>query len=274
MLLRVITAGVLLPVLWVTIKIAPPSVFSILALAFIGVACWECYRMVERDGIRPFTWLGVVAGLAVVGSFLGFEPGYGPELPVIWLTVLTLIAAMWKGSSANEMLQTAVATLFPVLFVGLGLAFLVGLRGMPGNDGNDGEDLLMLLFACVIFADTAAFYVGTAVGKRAMAPVISPNKSWEGAGAGVVASVLGALIAHYWFYQRLPLFHALLLGAVLGLAAVLGDLAESMLKRSAGTKDSSHLLPGHGGVLDRMDSLLFAGPLLYYYYHLFLQGVA
>jgi phosphatidate cytidylyltransferase len=271
MLLRVITAAVLLPVLWVTIKIAPPSVFTVLALSFIGVACWECYRMVGSDEGRPFTALGVVAGLAVVWSFLGVEPSYGPELPLVWLTMITLVVAMWKGSSPQQMLQTAAATLFPVLFVGLGLAFLVGLRGLPGNDG---EDLVMLLFTCVIFADTAAFYVGTAVGKRAMAPVISPNKSWEGAGAGVAASVLGALIAHYWFYQRLPLFHALLLGAVLGLAAVLGDLAESMLKRSAGTKDSSHLLPGHGGVLDRMDSLLFAGPLLYYYYHLFLQGVA
>ncbi len=116
--------------------------------------------------------------------------------------------------------------------------------------------------------------MGTAVGKRAMAPVISPNKSWEGAGAGVAASVLGALIAHFWFYQRLPLFHALLLGGALGMTAVLGDLAESMVKRSAGIKDSSHLLPGHGGVLDRMDSLLFAGPFLYYYYHWFLQGTA
>lgn len=271
MLLRVVTAGVLLPVLWVTIKIAPPAVFSILALTFIGVACWECCRMFAGDGGRPFTGLGVAGGLAVVWSFVGFDPSYGPELPLIWLTALTLIVAMWKGSSPQEMLQTVVATLFPVLFVGLALAFLVGLRGMPGNDG---EDLLMLLFACVIFADTAAFYVGTAVGKRPMAPVISPNKSWEGGVAGVAASVLAALIAHFWFYQRLPLLHALFLGGVLGIAAVLGDLAESMVKRSAGVKDSSHLLPGHGGVLDRMDSLLFAGPLLYYYYQWFLQGTA
>ena len=271
MLMRVITAGVLLPVLLTTIKIAPPSVFSIVALVFIGVACWECLRMVQRDGIRPFTWLGVVAGLAVAGSFLGFEPGYATELPLIGLTVLTVIVAMWKRSSPDEMLQTAIATVFPVLFVGLGLAFLIGLRGMPGEDG---EDLLMLLFTCVILADTAAFYVGTAVGRRPMAPLISPNKSWEGAMAGVAGSVLGALVAHFWFYQRLPLLHALLLGGVLGTAAILGDLAESMVKRSAGVKDSSHLLPGHGGVLDRMDSLLFAGPVLYYYYQWFLQGAA
>jgi phosphatidate cytidylyltransferase len=271
MLLRVITAAVLLPVLWVAIKMAPPPVFSVLALTFIGAACWECYRMVQRDGIRPFAWLGVAAGLAVVWSFLGFQPRYGAELPLVWLTVLTLVLAMWKGSSPNQMLQTTVVTLFPALFVGLGLAYLVGLRGMPGNDG---EDLLMLLFVCVIFADTAAFIFGKAFGKHAMAPVISPNKSWEGALAGVAGSVLAALIAHFWFYQRLALPHALLLGAVLGMAAILGDLAESMVKRSAGVKDSSNLLPGHGGVLDRMDSLLFAGPLLYYYYRWFLQAGA
>lgn len=270
-MLRILTAVVLLPVLWMTIKLAPGWLFSILALSFIGVACWEAYRMVELDGGRPLKGLGLLAGLAVVWSFLGIEPSYDPQLPLIGVTILTLVITMWRGPTPREMLRSCMATLFPVLFVGLGLAFLVGLRGLPGNDG---EDLLMLLFACVIFADIAAYYVGTAVGKRPMAPMISPNKSWEGALAGVAGSVLAGLIAHFWFYQRLPVIHAVLLGVVLGMAAILGDLAESMLKRSVGVKDSSHLLPGHGGVLDRMDSLLFAGPLLYYYYHWFLQGAA
>jgi phosphatidate cytidylyltransferase len=105
-----------------------------------------------------------------------------------------------------------------------------------------------------------------------MAPVLSPHKSWEGALAGMVASVLGALMAQAWFYQRLPLGHALILGVTIGIAAILGDLAESMLKRAVGVKDASRLVPGHGGLMDRTDSLLLAGPWLYHYYVWFLQG--
>ena len=100
--------------------------------------------------------------------------------------------------------------------------------------------------------------------------MLSPNKSWEGALAGLTFSLLGALTVQMWFFQRLPLGHALALGLALGVAAILGDLAESMLKRSVGVKDTSRLLPGHGGLLDRLDSLLFAGPLLFYYYRWFL----
>ena len=138
--------------------------------------------------------------------------------------------------------------------------------------GEDGEDLLMLLFVCVVLADIAAYYVGRAVGRRRLAPVLSPKKTWAGAVAGVAASMAGALVAQAWFYQRLAPGHALVLGFALGLAAIVGDLAESMVKRSANVKDSSRLLPGHGGLLDRTDSLLFAGPLLFYYYRWFLGG--
>jgi phosphatidate cytidylyltransferase len=215
--------------------------------------------------------LGLVAGLAVVWSFLDVAPRFGPELPLVWLVLTAIVLAMWRRAEPREMLESSTYTVCPVLFVGLGLAFLAGLRSMPGEDG---EDLLMLLFGCIILADTAAYYVGSWIGKRRLAPLLSPNKSWEGALAGLAASMLGALIAQSWFYQRLPLAHALTLGVLLGLAAIVGDLAESTLKRAVGVKDASRLLPGHGGLLDRTDSLLFAGPLLYYYYRWFLQGAA
>jgi phosphatidate cytidylyltransferase len=105
-----------------------------------------------------------------------------------------------------------------------------------------------------------------------MAPVVSPKKTWEGAAGGVLGSVAGALVAHAWFFNRLPVGHAVALGVLLCGAGILGDLAESMLKRAAGVKDSSALLPGHGGVLDRVDSLLVAAPVLYYYWGVFLAG--
>jgi phosphatidate cytidylyltransferase len=101
--------------------------------------------------------------------------------------------------------------------------------------------------------------------------VLSPKKTWEGALGGVAASVGGALLAHVWFYQRLPIPHAIVLGILLGVAGILGDLAESMVKRAAGVKDSARTLPGHGGFLDRTDSLLFSAPVLYYYSMRFLD---
>lgn len=268
-MLRILTAMVLLPVLWAAIKLAPPSVFSVVALTTIGIACWEGLRMFEVNGGRPFKGLGLVAGLALVWSFLELPPGFGPELPLALLLPATLLLAMGGRRDPAEMLQSMLGTLFPVLLIGLGLAFVAGLRTLPGEDG---EDLLMLLFLCVFLADIAAYYVGRSIGKRRLAPLLSPNKSWEGAIAGLAGSVVGALVAQAWFYQRLTLTHALIIGTLLGAAAILGDLAESMLKRAAGVKDSSKLVPGHGGVLDRTDSLLFAGPLLFYYYRWFLGG--
>ena len=105
-----------------------------------------------------------------------------------------------------------------------------------------------------------------------MAPRLSPNKSWEGAIGGLAAAIGGGLLAHFWFFQRLPLVHAVVLGLLLGSAGIVGDLVESMIKRAAGAKDSSRLLPGHGGIMDRLDSLMFASPVLYYYYLVVLEG--
>jgi phosphatidate cytidylyltransferase len=269
-MLRILTAAVMLPSLWVAIKIAPPSVFSVVALILIGMACWECLGILcAADGL-PLKLAGLLGSLAVIWSFLDFPPRIPPELALTGLVVLAIALAVWSRDDPREMLYSAMTTVFAVTLVALGLAYLVRLRSMPGEDG---QDLLMLLFICVIFADTAAYYVGTWIGKRRLAPVLSPNKTWEGAMAGLAASVLGAQIAQIWFYQRLPLGHALLLGLLLGMAACFGDLAESLLKRAARVKDASRLIPGHGGVLDRTDSLLFSGPLLYFYYRWFLQGM-
>jgi phosphatidate cytidylyltransferase len=176
---------------------------------------------------------------------------------------------MARRETPDAMLRAASSTLFPVLFVGMTLGTVVGLRVRAGDDGTD---TLLLLLVCVICSDTAAYYVGSAIGRHRMAPVLSPRKTWEGAAGGLVASIGGALVAHFWFYQRLSVAHALAIGVLLSVAGVCGDLAESMVKRAAGAKDSSALLPGHGGLLDRVDSLLLAGPAFYYYYRLFLEA--
>lgn len=266
-MLRLISAAVLIPIVWVTIRHAPNGVFCILVALGIGVGSWEMYRMLRHRGARPFPWLGIAGGLAVMWTFVGRAPHFETALPLIAVTVVSIIVAMWRRSNPSQMLDSVMNTLFPMVFVGLALSYLVGLRRSPGNDG---ADLLFLLFVCVILADTAAFYGGSRLGRRRMAPRISPKKSWEGAVFGMMGSIGGGLLAHFWFFQRLPLVHAVALGFLLGLAAILGDLAESLVKRASGVKDSSSLIPGHGGLLDRADSLLLSAPLLYYYYRVFL----
>jgi phosphatidate cytidylyltransferase len=270
-MVRLATAAVLAPALWVLIKLVPPLAFFLAALVVIALASWECYRMLEARGARPFKVLGLSACAAVAWSFVGLAPRFDPQLPLVFAVTAAVGFAMLCRPSPEGMLDAAVNTLFPVGFVGLALGYVVGLRAIPGEDG---EDLVLLLFLCVIFADTAALYVGTRFGRRSMSPVLSPRKSWEGAAGGLLGSIVGALVAHVWFYQRLSVVHALTLGVIIAGTALAGDLAESMVKRAAGVKDSSRILPGHGGVLDRTDSLLFAGPVLFYYYRWFIQGAA
>lgn len=266
---RILTALVLLPLLWGVTQMESPWAFWALAGLVIAIASWECLRLFELRGARPFRWIGVAAALVTAWAFTGVEPTFEPGLPLVAVAVVAPILAMWRRPDPASMVDAVVGTVFPVLFIGLTIGYVVRIRAIPGEEGRD---LLYLLIVCVILADIAAFYVGTSLGRTRMAPRISPNKSWEGALGGVLASVGGAVLAHFWFYQRLPLVHALVLGALIALTALLGDLAESMLKRAAAVKDASSLLPGHGGVLDRVDSLLFSGPVLYYYYVAFLRG--
>jgi phosphatidate cytidylyltransferase len=268
-MLRIASAALMASIVWMALKLAPVWVFYALAFVMILGACWELYRMLERCGARPFHWLGLLATAAMLWSLLEQAPRFEPCLPLISIAVLAVVMAIWRREDPTQMLRAALHTVFPVVFVGLALGYLIKIRGIPGEDGSD---LILLLLICVIFADTAAFYVGSGIGKHRLAPRLSPKKSWEGAIGGLVGSTVGAILAHIWFYQRLPLSHAIALGLVLGAAAILGDLAESLVKRAAGVKDSSNLIPGHGGLLDRADSLLFAGPILYHYYMVFLQG--
>jgi phosphatidate cytidylyltransferase len=266
-MIRILTAAALLPVLWLAIKRAPAWVFVAVAALVVGLAAWECYALLAARGARPLRLLGLAGSVAVTLSFAVGSPVLAPCLPLALVTMAATVFAMWRRDDPASMLETTSATLFPVLFVGLAFGYPVGLRVLPGEDGTD---LLLLLLVCVMASDTAAFYVGTLFGRHRLAPVLSPKKSWEGAAGGVLASVGAALLAHVWFYQRLPVVHAFALGLLLGVAGIAGDLAESMVKRAAGAKDSSAILPGHGGLLDRTDSLLFAGPLLYYYSWTFL----
>ncbi|NIM01085.1 MAG: phosphatidate cytidylyltransferase [Acidobacteria bacterium] len=246
----------------------PAWTFSLLVGVVVAGGTIEACGILGRLGTRPVMPLCVAFALAIAAAF---DSGLPFDLPVslpLTLGIVTIVAAaMRRRDDARGMLDTIQASLLPPLLVGLMLAHLIGLRGL----GDEiGRDLLFLLFLCVMLGDTAAYYVGSAIGRSKMTPVLSPNKSWEGAIAAIFASVAASWLATVWFFPDLPLKHALIIGALLGPAGILGDLAESTLKRAGGVKDSGRLLPGHGGLLDRIDSLLFAAPVLYYYCMAFL----
>jgi phosphatidate cytidylyltransferase len=133
--------------------------------------------------------------------------------------------------------------------------------------------MLSFFFLVLMGADAGAYYVGRAFGKRRLAPSISPGKSWEGVAGGVAAALLMAAVAHYWFFRELELKYALPLAVVMTVVGIFGDLAESALKRGAGAKDTASILPGHGGLLDRLDSLLFNAPLIYYFARFYFHGL-
>jgi len=266
---RILTAATLGGLVLLVVKLAPMWVCVVMLTAGIALGVLEAYRMLGRSGSRPFGVLGTVLAASLAWSFGGLAPAVPPVVPLVALVITTLIAAIWLRPDPESMYQASVSTLMPVVVFALPLSFMIALRALPGPDG---EDLVLLLIVAVTFGDTAAFYVGSTVGRRRMAPALSPKKSWEGAIGGLVGAVLGALLASMWFYQRLPVAHAVVLGIVLGALGILGDLSESMIKRALGAKDASRLLPGHGGFLDRLDSLMFGAPVLYGYWMLFLGG--
>ncbi|OGW19807.1 MAG: hypothetical protein A3K09_02785, partial [Nitrospinae bacterium RIFCSPLOWO2_12_FULL_47_7] len=152
-------------------------------------------------------------------------------------------------------------TLLGVFYVAGLLGFFVLLRNL-----QEGPFLIFFVFIVIWLGDTAAYYAGRRFGKTRLAPHISPNKTVEGAIAGLGGSLLGGVAAKFWFLP-IPLIHCLIVAIICGIIGQFGDLAESVLKRNTGTKDSGALIPGHGGILDRLDSLMFAGPAFYFYYH-------
>ncbi len=242
--------------------------------ALIGAA--EFYGMRRRSGERPFREIGAVGAGAAVLIATGAPTVDAFAIPALGL-LLGLYAASfavalhlrWPGGSP---IGAASTTVSGVLYVGVPLAFVPILRALPETRGAGApEELLaamgfILLPLLVTWAnDSAAYFVGHAVGRTKLFPSLSPGKTWEGAAGGLVGSIAAAMTCAVWFLDELPVLavspaEAALIGAVIGVVAQVGDLVESALKREAGVKDSGRVFPGHGGVLDRVDSLIWTFP--------------
>jgi len=266
---RIVTAVVLLPVLIASILIAKLAVLFVALLAvtmLLGLI--EFWLLAKKQQIRADAAAGLLSGVALLTIFYFTRPGLLPDLLMIQLILLlltagSLTAAMVRGAPFDRMIASVGVTVLSVMYVVLLGGHLVATR--VGFAPQLSKHLLAFFFLVIFGSDSAAYYGGRTFGRHKLAPSVSPGKTWEGAVAGMLASLLLAAAAHYWFFPELPLRFALPLAAVMNVVGVLGDLTESALKRSAGAKDTAQILPGHGGVLDRIDSLLFNAPVIYYF---------
>jgi len=264
---RVLTAVIVLPFLIASILVPWLKwLFVALAIAAMALALFEFYVLAKQRGLNPDTGAGFLAATAIV-VIATFPPDIYNLLLVhfviILLTAGTLVATTLRGAPFDKMIASVGSTILGVLYIALLGSYLVSLRMF--HDQAASAHLLSFFFLVLMGADAGAYYVGRAFGKHKLAPSISPGKTWEGVGGGIVAALAMAALAHYWFFRDLPLKFALPLAAVMTVIGILGDLSESALKRSAGAKDAASILPGHGGLLDRLDSLLFNAPLIYYF---------
>lgn len=269
--LRVLSAVVFLPLLALMARIGG-LVFLGFTMLFIALALREFYLMMASKGLSPHWKSGFLAALLFpVGIYARLRTHRTEEWHLAGLLTVLLVAmllAELRRGASKQTLVNASSTLLGVLYIGWLGAHAVALRELPWTLGvpyAQGMSFALLPFFLAWTCDTAAYLVGRAWGRHQLAPRVSPQKSVEGAVGGLLASIAAGAVARAWFAPFLTLGAALGLGALVGVFAQLGDLVESLLKRDAETKESSSLIPGHGGVLDRFDSLLFAAPLVYYF---------
>jgi phosphatidate cytidylyltransferase len=254
--------------------------FLIGTIALLGL--WEFYRMLDHKKLPNFKILGLICGVVFIsGSFLyyskvGLARSYDFELAVILFFLLVVFARqMFEATRDTRPLETMAYTIFGFLYVVWLFNFVTKLVYLFPHHGDHFTGQYYVLYCIVVtkFSDMGAYVVGSLCGKHLLIPHISPKKTWEGFFGAIGFAVLGSYGTLYLSGNRLPALtplHAGILGVLLGFAAIIGDLAESIIKRSTDTKDSGTMLPGIGGVLDLIDSLLFTAPLLFFYSRLIL----
>ena len=248
------------------------------------VALYEFYRLLDHRGLPNFKVTGLLCGVVMlVGSFYYFAkmgPGHSYDFEVATLLFFLLAVfgrQMFFRLRENEPLQTMAYTLFGLLYVLWLFNFMTKILYVVPRSGSGavmGQYYCLYLIAVTKFSDMGAYLTGMAIGRHPLIPHISPKKTWEGFFGALVFSLFASL-GLFWLMPghlaALTLPHAIILGLLLGFAAVIGDLAESIVKRSTGAKDSGGLLPGIGGALDLIDSLLFTAPLLFFYMRLVMR---
>lgn len=278
MLIRIIT-GILASVIYIGLVFASNGLpFALLVALFSVVGASELFQAVKlRKGGSPNDILGWIACIAFqYAAWTHFGVRFAPYLPalLILLVIFSLLRELIRRRP--QPILNIGTTLLGAVYVGWLSSYMTLLHGIhldptkqsllvpPIHGTTPGEWIVLFVTVCTYLSDTGALFIGRAFGKRKMAPSVSPGKTWEGSMGGLACSVIGGGLFGYWLH--LPLHHALILAFLCGASGQIGDLCESALKRDLGVKDFGTVMPGHGGILDRIDSMLFSAPLAYYYF--------
>jgi phosphatidate cytidylyltransferase len=263
---REITALVAAPVMIWIIGWGHDYIFNAAIALVCVLAMLEFLALGKAKGYDVPVPLCVAIMLLIMGAFV--LPQVSVELGMF---AALLIIPGWyvvARKSLEDSLPSSAVAVLATTYVGMLGGSLIRLR----NDFDVGSNLVYFLLLVVWLGDSGAYYVGRKFGRHKLSPRISPKKTIEGLLGGMAASVIAALVIRFTFFEEMPVIHAAIAGVILSVTGVIGDLAESMWKRSAAVKDSGTLLPGHGGFLDRFDSILFTAPILYLYWTLVVHG--
>jgi phosphatidate cytidylyltransferase len=256
---RLPTAVVLIGLLFVIIQYAPKLVLYVFQQAFIVGALVEFYNLAERNSLRPHKILGI--GLALVVSLTFYFPSFPLEIALfggLLAAAVYFVVYVDNQEKLPYFPASFAVTLLGTIYISFPLNFLYKIRL------DDGPFYLYFLFSIIFLGDTGAYFIGKPFGHRKMTPVASPHKTWEGSAGGILFAVGGAILAREVLLPAIPLWRAIVTGVVVHAVAQVSDPLESLFKRAVGVKDSSNALPGHGGFLDRIDSLILASPLFYF----------
>lgn len=264
--LRLLTAAFTVPLILYSLFLPPTWLFPALTALVCGLGSYELFTMVAPEHRMLRVW-GVGSCLLVC---LVVSNTFGPA----WATPTFVLVTCCGLLISLVQIEPLAAASHRAAWAVAGPAYLGGLFGVITllfRQAHGGEwVVLAMLYA--FWSDTAGYFVGRSFGKHRLYPAVSPNKTVEGALGGLGGALVGGLIAHFWFLPNLPLLDTLLLSPLAAAAGQLGDLCESLIKRSVGVKDSGTLLPGHGGILDRVDALLFTSASVYLYVVWFYAG--
>jgi phosphatidate cytidylyltransferase len=264
---RILASIIFIPCL---IIIAHRGGFYYLALMdiMIFIGLWEFYKMMEAKGLRPYKTIGILSGLAL-SWYIFFQQGIYANffLVIVFMAVMTLELARKEKGLAVYHISVTIFGVFYVAWLGSHLILLRELPHLKGLDYSMGFSFVIVVFVLTWCYDTGAYTVGRLIGRHKIFPGISPGKGVFG---GIGFSLIGIMITRLIVAHYLTLAEAVGLALIASVIGQLGDLVESMIKRDVKIKDSSDTIPGHGGVLDRFDSLLFTSPLIYYFFKYFI----
>jgi phosphatidate cytidylyltransferase len=271
---RILTALVALPILIASIVLpsyVPPTVwiFVTIAVLALGAGLFEFYSLTKKLELKADAAVAYLGAAILVVAFIFDAPAKAPDLILMTLAAFVIAVLITQTfrfqKDFSKMLAGVGVTILGVMYLAFLGGFLIATRVGFENHPYLSTHLLGYFFLVLMGSDTGAYFAGRAFGKRKLAPKISPGKTVEGLVGGMLAAGAFAALATFWFFPELPYQFSIPLAIVMAVVGVLGDLAESAMKRGSNTKDAASILPGHGGLLDRLDSLLLNAPILYYF---------